>query len=213
MKTGRSGFTYGLWLVAIFILLRSFYVPTFKFLTGSLHPLAIDTYIFLVSSIVLIFLLRGKLKNFLALEKKERKYFYMLIIPAAVGNLLLDFSILYLPVKAFVIFISAMPIIVGFYSSRLLKETPSKILWVAALLAVIGAIVFKSGSITGLGWGDLFIILGVFLFSFTPIVNRKYIKKLGTREIMFLDSVFILVPTIIAALALGVLAIPPLNTY
>ncbi len=208
----KSNIKTGLILVSIFIAVRAFATPTYKYLTGSLHPFMIDTYIALVGLVLFGFILGWQAPKFAALKSNKKWDYLKLTAIGTAGALMLDLAIFYLPVKSFSTFVSFLPIIVGFYSGFLLKEKPSKMLWLAAALATAGAIVFK-GSGFNFGVGDLLIILGVLLFAAIPIVNRKYIHEIGEKEIMFIGNALYLVPSAILAIVLGVVALPPASLH
>ena len=209
----KSSYSYGLALVAIFIVLRFFFIPTYKFLTSQLHPLAIDVYTSIFVVVVLALLLKGKLKNFSSLKPAEKLDYFKLLVPAIIGGIALDVSILYLPVKTVSVFISLLPIFVSLYSGWLLKEPVSKNLWMAAILAAVGAIIFKTGGIIEFGLGDFLVLIGVLLFAFAPILNRKFIGKVGTYELMFLGFAIGMIPIAVLAIFLGVMAPLPSDAF
>ena len=206
----KSNVKTGLMLVAIFIAIRAFATPIYKYLTGSLHPFMLDVYISLAGIIVLGVFLGWQVPQFSALRREDKLDFFKLTIISMVGALSLDLAIFYLPVKAFMIFISFLPIVVSFYSSFLLKEQPSKLLWLAAILATAGAIIFKSQEFS-FGVGDLLVLVGILLFAVYPIVSRKYVHKIGEYELYLIDSSLYLPVAAGLAAVLGVVALPPLN--
>jgi drug/metabolite transporter (DMT)-like permease len=207
-------FAHGLMLLSVYIIIRAFLTPTFKFLTSGLHPFAIDTYAGLVAVIVFGLLVKGKLPRISALTPAQRRDFYFMNIPLVIGGLSFDLALLYLPVKAFALLVSFLPIVVGFYSGILLKEAPSKVLWLAAALATFGAVVFKTSGAIEFGIGDILTIVGVLLFAITPILNRKYVKLIGVNELNFFGWVVYVAPAaILAGLVGGLVAPPTESTY
>ena len=101
-------------LVAIFIAVRAFATPTYKYLTGSLHPFMLDTYIALVGFVLFGFILGWQVPNFSALGKDGKRDYLKLTLIGTAGSLMLDLAIFYLPVKSFAIFVSSSPIVAGF---------------------------------------------------------------------------------------------------
>ncbi len=205
----EKGYRYGLGLVFLYIIFRIIIIPSYKYFTGALHPFALDVYIIFAGVVAFGIMCRFRLRRFISLGREEKKGFFLVYIPAVVGALLLDLALFYLPVKTYAIFSALLPIIVSFYSILILKEHPTKYLWIAALAAVVGAIIFKSATAFQVGWGELAVIAGILLFGFLPITNRKYVSKIGAGELLFLSSSIALVSASALAFSLGVFSLPP----
>ncbi len=206
---GSVNFERGLLFVAIYIALRVAIVPAYKFLTLSLHPLALDIVIFGFATLIFGFLVGFRLKEISKMGKNDILEFLKFYLPALAGGLSLDLALFYLPVKNFAILTSLFPIVIGIYSTVLLKERPSKLLWVSIALAVIGTIIFKYTGGVELVIGDIFALVGIALFSFWPIVGRKYMGRIGVYEFLFFTSFMSFVAASILSGSLGVLALPP----
>lgn len=195
-------------LIILFVILRSFYTPGFKFFTKSVHPFSLTLYSIIICTLVFLILLKGKIKKFLKI--KNKKEFFLVGFISLIGGILLDLSIFYLPVKSFALLISFLPIFVAIFSSIYIKEKPSKMIWFATFITVIGSLTFKQvwkGFVFGLG--DLFIFIGTVLYSIGIVRDRKFVKKTGRKELILVSSLFSLPFVFILAMSTGNLQLIP----
>jgi drug/metabolite transporter (DMT)-like permease len=205
---------HGMLLMAAFIAVRVFSVPTYKYLVGSMHPFALDIYYAAAGTIFFGFLTGWKLDWLFRMKKPLLRRFLIFTGLTIIGSLSFDISFMFVNVKTFVILASAMPVVVGFYSAWLLKEKPGIGLWIAAVLAAVGSIVFKGAELQAFGPGELAILGGVLLFSLTPIMSRQYVGIVGRKNLSWWSYASCILPILALNIVLGTFALPPANmTY
>lgn len=186
-------------VMVAFTLLRTLYTPSYKWLTQSAHPFTLNIWMSVVTIAVTLAMLKGKLKKFSKL--KDKRYFLGVYTLSILGGLMLNLSIMYLEVKAFALMTAFIPLAVSFYSDFFNKERPSLTLWLATLVVVTGAAIFKTAGAIEFGLGDVFVAAGILVWSIGPNLTRKYVRTLGRRELLA-TSAMVSVP-ISAALAVA----------
>jgi len=205
---------HGMLLMAAFIAVRMFSVPSYKYLVGGLHPFALDVYSAVAGTILFGFLAGWKLDWLFRMKKPLLRRFLILTGLSIIGSLSFDISFMFVNVKTFAVLASAMPVVVGIYSAWLLKEKPSAWLWVAAILAAVGTIVFKGAELQSFGPGEIAILGGVLLFSLMPIMSRQYVGIVGRKNLSWWSYVSVILPIAALNIVLGTFALPPANlTY
>jgi drug/metabolite transporter (DMT)-like permease len=205
---------HGMLLLAAFIAVRVFSVPSYKYLVGGLHPFALDIYYAVAGTILFGFLTGWKLDWLFKMKKPLLRRFLIFTCLAMVGSLSFDISFMFVSVKTFAVLASAMPVVVGIYSAWLLKEKPGVWLWVAAALAAVGTIVFKGAELQAFGPGEIAILGGVLLFSLMPIMSRQYVGIVGRKNLSWWSYASVVLPIAALNIVLGTFALPPANlTY
>jgi len=202
---------HGMLLMAAFMVVRAFSVPSYKDLVGSMHPFALDIYYAVIGTVFFGFLTGWKLDWLFRMKRPLLRRFLLFTGLTIIGSLSFDLSFLFVDVKTFAVLASAMPVVVGIYSAWLLKEKPSAWLWVAAILAAIGSIVFKGAELSAFGPGEIAIFVGVLLFALTPIMSRQYVKLVGRRNLSWWSYVSCVLPIAALNIVLGTFALPPAN--
>jgi drug/metabolite transporter (DMT)-like permease len=205
---------HGMLLMAAFIAVRAFSVPSYKYLVGSMHPFALDIYFAVAGTIFFGFLTGWKLDWLFRMKKPLLRRFLIFTGLAIIGSLSFDLSFMFVNVKTFAVLASAMPVVVGIYSAWLLKEKPGVGLWIAAILAAVGTIVFKGAELQAFGLGEVAIMGGVLLFSLMPIMSRQYVGIVGRKNLSWWSFVSCILPILALNIVLGTFALPPANlTY
>jgi len=195
-------------LVVLFAILRSTNVPTSKYIMETLHPFMFGVLGAAMTTGILLAAKKFRLPKFSRMSRKEKIEFIKISTIPRIGGIILSLAIYYLPVKGFAVLISLLPIVTSVFSALVLKERPSKFLWTAAILAVIGSIIFKTGGEISFGIGDALVIIGTILYGLSSIVARKFVKKLGRVELLITGNILYGLFNIILALAVGVFTVP-----
>jgi drug/metabolite transporter (DMT)-like permease len=202
---------HGMLLMAGFIAVRAFMVPSYKYLVGGLHPFALDIYMAIAGIVFFGFLNGWKLDWLFGMKRPMLRHFLALTVLTVIGSLSLDLSFLFVDVKTFAVLASAMPVVVGIYSAWLLKEKPGAWLWIAAVLTAVGSIIFKGAELGAFGPGEIAIFVGVLLFALTPIMSRQYVGLVGRRNLSWWTYLSGILPLVVLNIALGTFALPPAN--
>lgn len=153
------------------------------------HPVAISFYRMLFSFLIFSFPFIGKIKEFLALKKRE------LFLASSAGFLLAFhfafwiYSLELTTVTSSVVLVSSHPLLVMFISDNLLGESISKKAYFSVLIALVGVSVIFLGDLTIQGWsawGDVLALMGMMLLAAYLTVGRTVRKSVSTVSYVFI---------------------------